>query len=311
MKDYLLELADFVYGRIAENKDVLVNRAVHKLVADGDAQFNIDEQAESAVLEFVQARGEPIAVFMEAKGLMEFGKNPEHMLIIDPIDGTRPNAAGLEMSCFSVALAPFKPGATLGDIEFALLRELKSGAWVFGAAGDSELEYSGFDAKLPNLSSVVNPENMFWCIEFNGTPIRHSSRIWGALSDLSSNTGGVFVFNSITYSLLSIIAGRLDAYMDMGNLILKRYPELESDFRAIGAGNILHLFPYDIAACVFLAKKAGVVVTDGRGESMDGTLLTDMSPANQQSCLAASTPELHEKLLAAITENLEAMKEEL
>jgi myo-inositol-1(or 4)-monophosphatase len=68
----------------------------------------------------------------------------------------------------------------------------------------------------------------------------------------------------------------------------------------VGHGSILHLFPYDIAASVYLAKRAGVVITDAYGESLDSTLLLDISPLNQRSCLAACTPELHIALLESI-----------
>ncbi|WTB18407.1 hypothetical protein OG293_35365 [Streptomyces sp. NBC_00829] len=63
---------------------------------------------------------------------------------------------------------------------------------------------------------------------------------------------------------------------------------------------MLHLFPYDIAAAVFLAEKAGAVITDAYGRSLGDTVLTDLSIDNQRSCVAASTPELHRALLEAI-----------
>jgi myo-inositol-1(or 4)-monophosphatase len=71
-------------------------------------------------------------------------------------------------------------------------------------------------------------------------------------------------------------------------------------FKRVGNGHVLHLFPYDIAASVLLAEKAGVVITDAYGKPLGGTRLMDMSPMNQQSCIAASTPELH----AALLENI-------
>jgi myo-inositol-1(or 4)-monophosphatase len=97
-----------------------------------------------------------------------------------------------------------------------------------------------------------------------------------------------------------IITGQMDAYVDIGNRLLKDYPDLLPDFQRVGNGQVLHLFPYDIAASVFLAKKAGVIITDAYGNSLDETLLTDLSYINQQSCIAASTKELHQNLLEKI-----------
>ncbi len=79
---------------------------------------------------------------------------------------------------------------------------------------------------------------------------------YGHLIDQSANNGGVFVFNSASYSISRIITGQMDAYVDIGNRLLKDDPALLKDFQAVGNGQVLHLFPYDIAASVFLAKKS-------------------------------------------------------
>jgi len=141
---------------------------------------------------------------------------------------------------------------------------------------------------------------MFWSIEFNGHPSPLMISTYGHLIDASANTGGLFVFNSASYSISRIITGQLDAYVDIGNRLLRDRPELEPEFRRVGNGHILHLFPYDIAAAVTLAERAGIVVTDGYGEPLGETRLLDVGPANQQSCIAASNPTLHQRLLAAM-----------
>lgn len=43
-----------------------------------------------------------------------------------------------------------------------------------------------------------------------------------------------------------------------------------------------------------------MIITDAYGRSLDETLLTDLSYQNQQSCIAASTKELHQTLLDQI-----------
>jgi myo-inositol-1(or 4)-monophosphatase len=60
------------------------------------------------------------------------------------------------------------------------------------------------------------------------------------------------------------------------------------------------LFPYDIAASVYLARKSGVTITDAYGKTLEDTLLLDISDKNQQSCIAASTPELHSRIMESI-----------
>ncbi|MFG2582004.1 hypothetical protein [Streptomyces malaysiensis] len=92
----------------------------------------------------------------------------------------------------------------------------------------------------------------------------------------------------------------MDAYVDIGNRLLRDRPETEADFRRVGHGSILHLFPYDIAASVFLAERAGVVITDAYGAPLGDTLLLEIDPGNQRSCIAACTPRLHEALISEI-----------
>ncbi|OWV35355.1 hypothetical protein CE489_19375 [Bacillus spizizenii] len=300
MKEYIIELGKFVYEEVKGQKGTLKNRLVNGYSPGGDAQFNIDAAAENAVLEYVKSKEESVAFYTEDGGLKIFGDNPQYILIVDPIDGTRPAAAGLEMSCISIALAGYKPDAKIKDIEFAFLLELKTGAYMYADIYSEGIYYEGYRGTLPNLSKVRDIKHMFWSLEFNGHPAHLMINAYGHLIDQSANNGGVFVFNSASYSISRIITGQMDAYVDIGNRLLKDDPALLKDFQDVGNGQVLHLFPYDIAASVFLAKKAGVVITDAYGKSLDDTLLTDLSYNNQQSCIAASTKELHQKLLDQI-----------
>ncbi|MGL5811415.1 MAG: hypothetical protein ACRCYQ_15855, partial [Nocardioides sp.] len=69
----------------------------------------------------------------------------------------------------------------------------------------------------------------------------------------------------------------------------------------------LHLFPYDIAASVLLAHRAGLAITDAYGNPLGETRLLDLSPANQQSCIAAANEKLHSKILDSIDWNLKSI----
>jgi len=300
MKEYIIKLADYVYNSISNNKGNLKNRLVNCHSTSGDAQFNIDILAENSVLEFVFNNKKNIAIFTEEKGLIKIDNDPEYILIIDPIDGTRPFAAGLEMSCISIAVAEYKEDAGIKDIKYALLKELKSGYYIYGDYTNDKIIYEGYPFKLPNLSNTKQLKNMFWSIEFNGHPSRLMIDAYGHLIDLSANNGGIFVFNSASYSISRIITGQLDAYVDIGNRLLKDDENLLDDFKKVGNGNILHLFPYDIAASVFLAEKTGMIITDAYGKSLDDTLLMDLSYKNQQSCIAASNEELHTEIIKNI-----------
>ncbi|MEV5505577.1 inositol monophosphatase family protein [Streptomyces orinoci] len=301
MKDLLTGLGQHVRNELMAYADRGLARQVHGDSPGGDAQFDVDEVAERAVLEYLKANATvPLAVYTEDGSLVELAPDPRYVLVVDPIDGTRPTSAGLEMGMVSIAAAPLGDGRpTLADVTAAHLLEIKSGAWIYG--DDEEgLSSGGYTHPLPRLSTTTDPAKMFWSIEFNGHPMHLMNAAYAHLVDQSANTGGVFVFNSASFSISRVITGQLDSYVDIGNRLLRDHPATEAEFLRAGRGSILHLFPYDIAAAVYLAKLAGVTITDAYGEDLGSTELLDLNPMNQQSCIAAATPQLHKELLGAI-----------
>jgi myo-inositol-1(or 4)-monophosphatase len=295
-------LAQHVRGQLLDYADKGLQRHVHGDSPGGDAQFDVDEVAERAVLDYLRANAsEPIAVYTEDGSFVEIGDRPRTVLVVDPIDGTRPTSAGLEMGMISIASAPFtrERQPVLADVNAALLLEIKNGSWIYGD-DHTGLASAGFGYDLPRLSRNTELDRMFWSIEFNGHPMRLMADAYAHLVDASANSGGIFVFNSATFSISRIITGQLDAYVDIGNRILKDHPHTEAEFRRAGRGSILHLFPYDIAAATYLARLAGLTITDAFGADLGGTELLNLSPANQQSCIATSTPELHKALIDSI-----------
>src|SRR3954453_11709369 len=81
--------------------------------AGGDVTFAIDEEAEAMIEPFLAARAPNVAFYSEDRGLVEPAGKGDHVLVIDPIDGTRPAMAGLEACCVSVAAAPLRDGVTM------------------------------------------------------------------------------------------------------------------------------------------------------------------------------------------------------
>ncbi|MFB6948254.1 inositol monophosphatase family protein [Streptomyces niveus] len=302
MKDYVVALASSVREAVLAARDQAGSRLVRGHSPGGDAQFGLDDVAEAAVWKYVADAGRPVAVYSEDRGLQFHGERPEHLLVVDPIDGTRPAVAGLESATVSVAVARMSDRPRIADVEHALLMELGTGAYLYGDLDTDTVQAHGYGpAAVPALTTNTDLTRMFWSIEFNGHPARLMTGAYGHLIDRSANTGGVFVFNSATYSISRLLTGQLDAYVDIGNRLLRDTPALLPEFERAGNGRVLHLFPYDIAAAVFLAEKAGAVITDAYGEPLGETALTDLSVLNQRSCVAASTPELHRALLEGIT----------
>ncbi|MGH2981753.1 MAG: inositol monophosphatase family protein, partial [Solirubrobacterales bacterium] len=60
----------------------------------GDVTFAIDERAEARMEEFLAERAPNVAFYSEDRGLVEPSGGAETVLVVDPIDGTRPALAG-------------------------------------------------------------------------------------------------------------------------------------------------------------------------------------------------------------------------
>lgn len=294
MKKELILLAKKVREEILpelnNNKREIVRRE-----HGGDPHFKVDELAEQAVENVLRKWRLPIACFSEDRGLVYFHKKPKWLLVIDPIDGTRPAMANFESCCFSVAVVPFSSNPKFGEITHALVLELQTGKYFYADASQQKITTSVKD--LPSPSKKITPENMFWSTELTAHPIRQITKVCGNLIDNSVTLGAVFVFTSSTYSLTRIITGQLDAHVDVGHRILQDHPELTGEFLKVGRGKLVTLFPYDIAAAAFILIKAGGVATDAYGQPLDKlSLITDKSLEGQCSIIAASTPSLHTKI---------------
>src|SRR5688500_694612 len=80
-------------------------RAHEAQATGGDVTFAIDADAERFLEAWLAERAPKVAFFSEDRGLVA-PPDAEAVLVVDPIDGTRPALAGLESCCVSVAAAP-------------------------------------------------------------------------------------------------------------------------------------------------------------------------------------------------------------
>ncbi len=276
-------------------------RQILGTAASGDATFGIDEIAEEAIVSFIEREKLSIAYYSEDKGLIEFGASPQAVLIIDPIDGTRPAIAGFEACVVSVAWADYAPDVTLGDVRFGAICEIKNDD-LFWAQRGGGAHWVGPDGgeKAARLLPIEDIAKAPLSFEVVARPFEWIGVALGEVVDGSSMTGGCFLFNSTAFSLTRLMTGQLAATIDVGNRLLRDFPAARERFLALGFGRPIGLFAYDIAAAALIAQEAGATITDAYGNSLDGTRLLDTSEANLQSILGASSPALHEKLLAAI-----------
>ncbi len=275
--------------------------------ASGDATFKIDLIAEEVVTRFIENRGIDIAYYSEEKGLIKKG-SPDKILIIDPIDGSRGAKAGFPSCVVSVAVAEYKENVRLGDVAAGCILDLMDDLCFYAERGNGVFIFEGDKKRDFSFSNNRSLDRMCWSVEITGRPSRQIFNLLGELVDRSSLMGGVFAYASTCYSVTRILTGKLDAFIDIGNRILREFPSLKPDFLNAGKGAVVGLFPYDIAAIVPIAKEAGCVITDAYGNGLEETLMTSSDEWNIQSLIAANSKELHGQIMEFVDDKFEQMK---
>jgi myo-inositol-1(or 4)-monophosphatase len=266
----------------------------------GDVTFGIDEVAERYLVAHMRDRLPGWAFYSEDGGL-QGAEHPETVLVVDPIDGTRPAAAGFEMACVSVAAVPGGGEPTMGDVVAAVVQEIKSGdVFVAEKGAGFSMRRSGGDDLPFRPTSRVDLEELFWTLGFRGRPAAVLVGVLAELIDTSSVGGSVFDIGSATYSVTRILTGQLDAYVDIGPAIIAAHPALEAEFRRVGRGHVLCNSPYDLAAVHLLCREAGVPIGDAGGAPLDGRPVLGSDASYQMACIASGNDELQRRLIEIV-----------
>jgi myo-inositol-1(or 4)-monophosphatase len=242
-------------------------------------------------------------VYSEDRGLVA-PPDAVEVLIVDPIDGTRPAMAGLESACVAVALAPLgDESPTMGDVCAGCVVEIKSGDWYLAVRG-SGVESS----RQVALSPTVDVGRMFWGYGFRGRPVRAVAEVLGDLIDSSSVGGGTFELGSQAFAMTRIVTGQFDAVIEVGSRIIDEISGMRSEFERVGGGQVLNNSPYDLAAPWLILVEAGGVVSDGWGEPLDRHRLLGSGHEFQMSSISASNAALHAQLARAVDEGVARLR---
>lgn len=274
----------------------------------GDVTFAIDAEAERFLASFLLDQAPDVAFYSEDRGLVMPGSgsgvstDPETVLVVDPIDGTRPALAGLESCCVSVAAAPFSEGVTMGEVEVACIVEIGSGTVFVAERGRGLIE-----GPPVNLSSGTRLDRMFWAYGFRGRPARALVEVLAELIDASSVGGATFDLGSAAFDMTRVLTGQLDAYVEPGPRLVQEVPGLRAEFERVGQGAVLNNSPYDLAAAVLCLAEGGAIVTDASGHSLDDRPLLGSGTEYQMSIVASANETLHEQILQALDVGMDGL----
>ena len=298
--ELVLELAAALRDEIAPELGDHAGRAHSGAGKGGDITFAIDERAEAFMESFVAKHAPDVAFYSEDRGLVAPHERANWVLVVDPIDGTRPAMAGLEAACVSVASARLdaERQARMGDVVTGCVVEIKSGRTFVAERG------GGLEPR-PSLSSTRELSRMFWAYGLRGRPVRVIAEVLGELIDASSVGGATFDLGSATYDMTRIVTGQLDAYIEPGPRIVSDVAGMREEFERVGDGAVLNNSPYDLAAAALILEEAGAVVTDAYGVPLAERALLGSGAEFQISCVAAANRELHEAILRELDLGIE------
>ena len=301
LRSVVLDLATALREEVAPELGQHAGRKHSGAGAGGDVTFAIDERAEAFMEQFLAERAPEVAFYSEDRGLVTPAGNPEWVLIVDPIDGTRPAMAGFEAACVSVALAPLGDGdPTIGDVTIGCVVEIKSGQAFVAERG------KGLDP-APALSSNTELSRMFWAYGLRGRPVRRIAEVVGELIDASSVGGGTFDLGSATFDMTRVVTGQLDAYVEPGASLIAEIPGMREEFERVGGGVVLNNSPYDVAAAILICEEAGAVVSDAWGGPLGAFPVLGSGAEYQLSCVTAATAELHARIVTEIDAGIDRL----
>ena len=297
----MVDLAATLRGEVLPHLGAHAGRDHTGAGEGGDVTFAIDERAEARMEEFLAERAPGVAFYSEDRGMVSpSGGDAEWVLIVDPIDGTRPALAGLESSMVSVAAAPLDGDPTMGDVEVGCMVEIKSGE-VFVAERGGGLEPAA------RLSSNTEIGRMFWTYGLRGRPVRALMEVLAELVDASSVGGASFDLGSATYDMTRVVTGQMDAYVEPGPRMVDDVPGMRAEFERVGGGAVLNNSPYDLAAAVLCLREGGAIVTDAYGRPLDDRPLLGSGHEFQLSCLAVANATLHAAICRALDAGIERL----
>ena len=302
-----LDLAARVRDAVAPALGDPSARAGVGVAPGGDVTMAIDEIAEH-VTEQCCAEAGDIAFYSEDRGYVEIGR-PRATLLIDPIDGTRPAAAGFEACCVSVAVLPASRDATLGDVDFGVVHEIKNGQRFVATRGEgAHVERADGSPAPVVLSENSDLRSVFFAAGVRGRPAVAMAVLLENLIDDSSMHGGYFDLGSATFDMTRIVTGQLDAYVDAGWRVLHEIPALEPAFRRAGEGRICTNFPYDVAASSLIVAEAGGVVTAADGAPLAGCPAVGSGDGYGLAVVASASRALHDRLLDAVDAGMRRLR---
>lgn len=303
-----ISVASSIRSAIVGILDDPMSGAAAGVASSGDTTFSMDIVAEKALEEAIKSLPCPVVSYSEDAGLAPSGSNPMWLLIVDPIDGTRPAAVGLNACAVSVAVAKITESPKISDVVAGAVYELRRDMlYVANKGGGAYLINKGQRCDLTPRPPADFCE-LRWTLETVARPALANFTAASFLIDETSLRGGLFALSSSAFSLCQLAAGKFSGMVDLSGRLLRDTDPSHEYARVVGHGRVMGMWAYDIAAAMLVATESGCTITDAWGESLDDLPLTRTEPGDMASCIAAASPEHHKQMLELINRGFRMVK---
>lgn len=252
------EIRDVIGSYIKKNADygeMLVQRPK-------DITRKMDMAAEHALDDALARRGLSARIISEELKDRIVGKNPEFMLIFDPIDGSTNATCGIPFFCTSIAHTVKTDIATFDDINMAVICDILGNTYCAEKGNGAFLNGN----KITGKKRGSRPKPVISVYSY-GVP-----EVPKGLIELEKSII-VRALGSIALDMCFVADGTIDGVIDTRGLV---------------SG-------YDIMASALILKEAGGELTD-----IHGNLISDEVSVSGLSLIGTRNGELHERILKTL-----------
>ena len=197
--------------------------------ADGTPTKRIDRAAEDAVLEVLQSSGMAFQVLSEERGEVTVGKNPEHFLHLDPLDGTFNAISGIPFYALSIYIRG-------EDCQLGYIYDLARGQRFYAEAGRGA--YAGSGERMS-----VSENDDLKSFSISAYTIRPNT---GRITGIGNRVRRIRTLGSASLEMALVASGRLDGFVDLRGMM-----------RVV-----------DVAAGCLIIEEAGGRVSDSEGSRL-------------------------------------------
>ncbi len=268
------------------------------LTSDGDIMTTADKVAADAARENLKNSGIHCSLLLEETGGIEkIHKNPNWLVILDELDGSRPARLGFDAAgicSVTAALIPINEEPILANVVAAASYSLSDHTFV--AVKGQGIKKNGKQINRLEPTRETEIENAIIFNEHMG----ECGILEGFYKHIfnKANSGGHFYIASSSAAARMIIQGKADAHIHLGKRMRDRFPEWQS--RLLGPNKPPGMMPWDLASYYLLCKEAKAIVTDGFGKPLDQINLITDAPKTQASVITTGSRYLHQLILARL-----------